>query len=189
MAADNRVEASSADTFVMQACVQVSQKRSRLRPCDILDSCAKHWSCLRPRNPKYMVYTKRTGVTARRNISVWARRTASVAVAYLFAVQLILAAAVSAQMVSSVSSGSTEICHEVSLDAYSPSAPSKSSGAHGVFCAVCAFAAHAPSLPPSTHFQIARYAHAVGVIDPAVAPAITRRLHDPRTSQGPPANV
>ena len=106
--------------------------------------------------------------------------------AYLFALQLILASVVSAQMVAPATGGLTEICHEVPLDA---SAPSKSSDVHRAFCAVCAFVAHAPSLPPQTVWQIERYAHAIEVLSPAGARNITRRLHDPRTSQGPPANA
>jgi len=128
-------------------------------------------------------------VAARRGISFWARKTASVAVAYVFALQLMLASVVSAQMVSSVTGGSTEICHEALVDPSSPSAPSKSSDVHGAFCAVCAFVAHAPSLPPSTHCQIERYAHAVGALVPDIALDVANRRHDPRTSQGPPANA
>ena len=109
--------------------------------------------------------------------------------AYLFALQLILASVVSAQMVAPATGGLTEICHEAPLDASLPSAPSKSSDVHRAFCAVCAFVAHAPSLPPQATWQIERYAHAVDVLCPAGTPGITRRLHDPRTSQGPPANA
>jgi len=100
-----------------------------------------------------------------------------------------LASVVSAQMVTSATAGATEICHEATADASSPSAPSKSSDVHGAFCAVCAFTAHAPSLPPSTHFQIERHPHAVGVPAPDIAPDVANRRHDPRTSQGPPANA
>jgi len=91
-------------------------------------------------------------------------------------------------MVTPATGGSTEICHEAPVDASSPS-PSKSSDVHRAFCAVCAFVAHAPSLPPQAAWQIERYAHAIDVLSPAGAPDITRRQHDPRTSQGPPANA
>jgi hypothetical protein len=92
-------------------------------------------------------------------------------------------------MVTPATGGMTEICHEAPVDPSSPSAPSKSSDVHRAFCAVCAFVAHAPSLPPQTVWQIERYAHAVAVLAPAGAPDVTSRRHDPRTSQGPPANA
>jgi len=127
-------------------------------------------------------------VAARRKVSFWARKAASAAVAYLFAVQLILAAAVSAQMMTPASGGS-EICHEVLVDASAPSAPSKSSGIHGAICAVCAFASHAPPLPPSAPFTVERRAFAVRAHSPVDAAATIARLRDPRTSQGPPSNA
>jgi hypothetical protein len=110
-----------------------------------------------------------------------------VATAYLFALQLILAAAVATQMAAP--NELQAICHGV--EAAAPTVPEKGpvQADHHVGCPICAFASGIPPLPDSRPSLPNRRS----LEKPATAIFLfrksSRRQHEPRSSQGPPPVV
>ncbi|WP_315763455.1 hypothetical protein [Bradyrhizobium sp. SZCCHNS2005] len=116
-----------------------------------------------------------------------ARTAVSIAAAYIFALQIVLASLVSAQMAAPVLDLTQALCADTGIS-HGPEAP-KSPDIHRGFCAICAFAAHAAPLPQAEAGIIRPVLTAAHPVLAAALPARDDRLHDPRTSQGPPENT
>ncbi|WP_315806265.1 MULTISPECIES: hypothetical protein [unclassified Bradyrhizobium] len=116
-----------------------------------------------------------------------ARTAVSIAAAYIFALQVVLASLVSAQMSAPVLDVAQALCVDTGIP-HGSDAP-KSPDPHRGFCAICAFAAHASPLPQAEAGVIRRVPAAAHQVLAAALPARDDRLHDPRTSQGPPENT
>jgi hypothetical protein len=109
--------------------------------------------------------------------------------AYLVALQMVLAGAMSAQMAAATADDLGLICSEMdSGSSHDTSAPA-STVLHKNFCAVCAFAAHAAPLPAPAIRMPARSASELRLATFAAWAARDTRLREPRLSQGPPANA
>jgi hypothetical protein len=120
----------------------------------------------------------------------WLRGTLGAALAYVLAIQLILTAALSTQMVIVASGDLQAICHSTgtSSPADNQDNPAQSDDHHKA-CRICAFATCTPSLSGT---------YAVLLVWPywIAAPRVAARTsyfalerHEPRSSQGPPAVV
>ncbi|CCE01631.1 DUF2946 family protein [Bradyrhizobium sp. STM 3809] len=125
----------------------------------------------------------------RRHTANWTRRAVSILAAYLIALQMVLAGAMSAQMAAAASSDAGMICAEMDGGmAHDGGVPS-----HGIvhkdFCAVCAFAAHAAPVPAPVVATLVRSARELRLASFAAWAARDTRLREPRLSQGPPANA
>lgn len=115
------------------------------------------------------------------------RALVGLATSYAFALQLLLAGIVVTQM-TAASADPFVIC---------VGDPNSPDGAHGgnnphaahQACAICTFASSAPLLSAIGH-PVPLAVEAAAAFHPAaVAPAIARGRHNPRSSQGPPQNV
>jgi hypothetical protein len=113
------------------------------------------------------------------------RAWVAVAAAYALALQVILGGILATQMVAAAVAAPADpfvICY-----GGTPAADHENSGApvNHAACLVCALASFAPPLPESatvvSRHEVAAYFAAI-----AISPAKPRRLHDPRSSQGPP---
>jgi len=113
------------------------------------------------------------------------RGMVGVATAYLFAIQLIFTAAVASQM--AVQSEAQAICHDVEAagPAVPPKAPAQSTDHRGG-CPICALASSVPPLPDATPSLQNRPSLEISKITPAWTAKSPTRLHEPRSSQGPP---
>ncbi|MGJ4947744.1 DUF2946 family protein [Bradyrhizobium sp. HKCCYLS20291] len=117
------------------------------------------------------------------------RRAVSIAAAYLIALQVVLAGAMSAQMAAAAASDLGIICTELDGGASHGTNAPGSAGLHKDFCAVCAFAAHAAPVPPPAGELLLRTASELRLASFAIWAARDTRLREPRLSQGPPANA
>jgi len=128
-------------------------------------------------------------VNRRRKTAAWARRAVGIVAAYLIALQMVLAGAMSAQMAAAAANDLGLICSVVDDGLpHDPGAPA-SAVLHKDFCAVCAFAAHAAPLPAPAVELPARSAKELSLATFAAWAARDTRLREPRLSQGPPANA
>jgi len=116
------------------------------------------------------------------------RTWVALAAAYAFALQLLLAGIVVTQMTVAAAADPFVIC------VGDPNSPDSSHGGNGPHaahqaCAICTFVSAAPLLAAIGHpVPLAREA-AAAFHPAAVALAVARGRHDPRSSQGPPRNV
>jgi hypothetical protein len=128
-------------------------------------------------------------VTQRHTISLWARRAVSIVAAYLIALQMVLAGAMSAQMAFAAPSDLGFMCADADGGTAHETGAPKQAALHKAFCAVCAFTAHAAPLPSPVSDVVARRAEDVRLATFAAWAARDTRLREPRSSQGPPANA
>ena len=111
-----------------------------------------------------------------------------VATAYLFAIQLILAAVVATQM--AVPGELDAICHNVeAAGSNAPQKPPAQSPDHHTGCPICAFASGVPPLPDASPSLQNQPALEISAITTAWLAISSGRQHEPRSSQGPPATV
>ncbi|MGJ5205699.1 DUF2946 family protein [Bradyrhizobium sp. HKCCYLR20261] len=127
-------------------------------------------------------------MTRRRGTAHWARRTVGILAAYLIALQMVLAGAMSAQMAAAAANDLGVICTDIDGTVHGTSAPD-SAVLHKDFCAVCAFAAHAAPVPTPVAALLLRSASELRLASFAAWAARDSRLREPRLSQGPPANA
>jgi hypothetical protein len=127
-------------------------------------------------------------------LALFRRRSAvrawvALAASYAFALQLLLTGIVVTQMtVAAAAADPFAIC---AADPNSQDTSHRSNDPHAAHqaCAICTFASSAPLLPAAGH-RIARAMEAAAAFHPAaVAVAVARGRHNPRSSQGPPRNV
>jgi hypothetical protein len=102
----------------------------------------------------------------------------AVAASYALVLQIALAGMLATQM-AAAATGSSVICYGGSDDAHAPGNAIHQS------CVICAVAP-AVSLPPAAASTIVRFAAAVDFQHSAERSALIRKLHSPRSSQGPP---
>ena len=108
----------------------------------------------------------------------WLRIFVAVAASYALVLQIALAGMLATQMAASADASA--IC-TADGDTH---APDKTHAVHQS-CVICAVAP-AVSLPPTAASAIVRFAAAVDFQHPAERSALVRKLHSPRSSQGPP---
>ena len=116
------------------------------------------------------------------------RAVIGVATAYLFALQLILAAAFATQM--AVPGELQAICHGVEV--VLPDVPQKTpaqSADHHIGCPICAFASSVPPLPNAFRGLPNRPSLEIPAITTAWFAKSAGKQHEPRSSQGPPPVV
>ena len=108
----------------------------------------------------------------------WLRICVAVAASYALVLQITLAGILATQMAAASAADASAICYAAGNDAHTPvSAVHRS-------CVICAVAP-AVSLPSATAPIALRFAAAVDFPRPAEW-SVVRRLHSPRSSQGPP---
>ncbi|WP_257170463.1 DUF2946 family protein [Bradyrhizobium sp. SRS-191] len=122
----------------------------------------------------------------RRQTANWARRAVGILAAYLIALQMVLAGAMSAQMAAAAANDLGVICTDADGTVHGTSAPD-SAVLHKDFCAVCAFSAHAAPVPTPVVAMLVRSAGELRLASFAAWAARDSRLREPRLSQGPPA--
>ena len=116
----------------------------------------------------------------------WARKAVSVAAAYVFAIQMLLASAVTTQMAVAAASDGAVICYGID-DSQGHSSGKQDPAAIHAACAICAFTSSATVLPV-WNFPAARdVAFHAPVANPTTPVVLAGKAHTPRTSQGPPA--
>ncbi len=125
----------------------------------------------------------------RRGTAAWTRRVVGIVAAYLIALQMVLAGAMSAQMAAASANDLGVICAEADGGAAHDTGAPNSAVLHKNFCAVCAFAAHAAPVPAMAVETLVRSAGELRLGSFAAWAARDTRLREPRLSQGPPANA
>ncbi len=116
---------------------------------------------------------------------IYVRAAMALVVAYVLALQMLLAGAVSAQMAASQSADSFVICYGNGQTADGERGQPAKHVAH-VTCAICSLASSTPPLseaPTAPAFNSAATSIVAGNAVAAFAPVAR---HNPRTSQGPP---
>lgn len=114
------------------------------------------------------------------------RGATSIALAYVFLLQVFLAGLAVSQMAFAATSDSTWVCRG-GTSAGGPGGPAESPGEHAACCDLCAFSATSPLLPPPLATGLPeRRVVAADLLRPGrtFAPPVAR--HEPRSSQGPP---
>jgi hypothetical protein len=116
---------------------------------------------------------------------VWLRKAWVVAVAYAFAIQLLLGSLVATQMAFSRSLDAAAICHTDSSDSSGhPDRPGHLN--HLALCSICVFASISPPLPAAAGQPAVAVLLGRAAKPQHIARLFTRESFDPRSSQGPP---
>ena len=123
-------------------------------------------------------------------VKSWMKGMAAVAIAYVLAIQLIFTAAISTQMVVAPADVQT-ICHDAlgSPADDERKAPVQSTD-HEDKCRICVFAtAASAALPGAASIPLVWLFSQTTILAVASSFELTARLHEPRSSQGPPGIV
>ena len=113
----------------------------------------------------------------------WLRLCVAVAASYALVLQIALAGILATQMAAGSAAGASAICYAAGDDdAHAPGTAVHQS------CVICAVAPTV-SLPSATAPIALRFAAAIDFQRPTEWSVLVRRLHSPRSSQGPPQNA